>query len=297
MTEHEPDLHELLRRFVVQRRELGDGFWPRPSPRPDVPRPADKPVAQPGIVAERSDEHYDQPQQQKASPPQPSVSKPPSPGASTPSQPTEPGIIAPAQQASLLGDRADTGTWEGLTLAQYEEAIKDCQRCGLGQTRTHLVFGEGSPDARLLFIGEAPGEEEDRQGRPFVGRAGQLLSRMIEAMKLRREDVYIANVLKCRPPNNRSPLPSEIQACLPHLEHQIRLIKPKIICALGLVAARTLLLTNESLARLRGRWHDYQGIRMMVTFHPAALLRNPSWKRESWDDLKKLRRELDGVEL
>jgi len=191
----------------------------------------------------------------------------------------------------------DAAQWENLSLEEFGQAISQCQRCPLGATRTKFVFGVGNPRASLVFIGEAPGADEDRQGIPFVGRAGQLLTKMIEAMKLRREDVYIGNVLKCRPPENRSPLPSEMEECLPYLEHQIELIRPKIICALGRVAAQVLLQTTEGLSRLRGRWHDYHGIKVMVTYHPAALLRNPHWKHESWDDLKKLRLELDGTVL
>jgi DNA polymerase len=294
----ELSMNEMLRRFVVQRRELGDGLWPKPSwhKQANAPRRATPPPLQ-DRVAERAEERYDQPPPEEPRSSRPSVTKPPSPRASQPPAAPERGIVAPAPQASLLDDYLDMGRWEGLTLEQFEQEVRDCRRCVLWETRTNLVFGEGSPNAGLMFIGEAPGEEEDKQGRPFVGRAGQLLTRMIEAMKLRREDLYIANVLKSRPPNNRSPLPGELKACTPYLEHQIRLIRPKIICALGLVAARALLQTNESLTRLRGRWHDYQGIKTIVTFHPAALLRNPAWKRESWDDLKKIRRELDGVEL
>ena len=298
MSDPEPDPRELIRRFVAQRYELGDGFWPTASERPETPSlHRESAPVQPEAVAERPDEHYRVHPSGKSPSSRPDVSKPPSPSRARPLEASDRGIVAPAPQASLLGSQADTGAWEGLTLAEFEQAIRDCRRCPLWETRTNFVFGEGDPNADLMFIGEAPGEEEDRQGRPFVGRAGQLLARMLEAMKLRREDVYIGNVLKSRPPNNRSPVLSEMEACMPYLEHQIRLIKPKIICALGRVAAQMLLQTNESLTRLRGKWHDYQGIKLFVTYHPAALLRNPHLKRDSWEDLKKLRRELDGVEL
>ncbi len=173
--------------------------------------------------------------------------------------------------------------------AQYA----DCQACALSKTRTHVVFGSGNPDARLLFVGEAPGFEEDSQGLPFVGAAGQLLTKIIEAMKLTREDVYIANCLKCRPPQNRNPLPDEITSCRPILQKQIAIIEPRIICALGKFAAQTLLATEEPISRLRGRFFDWQdGIKLMPTFHPAYLLRNPDDKKLVWEDMKKIMKEL-----
>ncbi len=177
-------------------------------------------------------------------------------------------------------------------LARLEEEFKACAMCALSQTRTQVVFGSGNPAAELLFVGEAPGFDEDRQGKPFVGAAGQLLTKIIEAMKLRREDVYIANCLKCRPPNNRSPLPSEIVTCKPILTRQIEIIRPKIICALGKFAAQTLLETQEPISRLRGRFFDWNGIKLMPTFHPAYLLRNPGDKRLVWEDMKLIMKEL-----
>ncbi len=168
-----------------------------------------------------------------------------------------------------------------------------CQACVLSKTRTHVVFGSGNPDARLLFVGEAPGFDEDAQGLPFVGAAGQLLTKIIEAMKLSREDVYIANCLKCRPPQNRNPLPEEISSCNPILQKQIDIIQPKIICALGKFAAQTLLATEEPISRLRGRFFDWrEGIKLMPTFHPAYLLRNPDDKKFVWEDMKKIMKEL-----
>ncbi|OGW84713.1 MAG: uracil-DNA glycosylase [Omnitrophica bacterium RIFCSPLOWO2_01_FULL_45_10] len=161
-------------------------------------------------------------------------------------------------------------------------------------TRRNSVFGSGDSKARLMFIGEAPGEEEDRQGLPFVGRAGQLLTKIIEAMGLERKDVYIANVLKCRPPNNRMPLPSEILACEENLKKQIEIIKPKVICALGKFASQTLLRTESSITALRGSFKDYFGTKVMPTYHPAYLLRNPQDKRLVWEDMKKVLRELKG---
>jgi DNA polymerase len=152
-----------------------------------------------------------------------------------------------------------------------------------------VVFGVGNPDADLMFVGEAPGADEDLQGIPFVGRAGQLLTKMIEAINLRREDVYIANVIKCRPPGNRNPEPDEIAQCEPFLFQQIAAIKPKVIVALGSFAAKTLLRTDESISRLRGRIYDFQGAKLIPTFHPSFLLRSPDRKRDAWEDLKRAR--------
>jgi len=178
-------------------------------------------------------------------------------------------------------------------LDELYEAIHECQRCALGATRTKFVFGTGNPQADIMFVGEAPGAEEDRQGIPFVGRAGQLLDKILAAMNLQREDVYIANILKCRPPNNRDPLPEEAETCEPYLHKQIALIQPKIICCLGRIAAQRLLQTNMSLAKMRDRWFEYQGTLLMVTYHPAALLRNPNFKRPTWEDMQKLMKKLE----
>ncbi|MCE5249143.1 uracil-DNA glycosylase [bacterium] len=176
-------------------------------------------------------------------------------------------------------------------------AVCGCTRCGLGSLRKKFVFGDGNPDADIMFIGEAPGADEDAQGLPFVGRAGQLLTRMIEAIKFTRREVYIGNILKCRPPGNRDPKADEIEMCEPILIRQIEIIKPAIICALGRIAGQTLLRTNSTLGALRGKVHDYHGVKLMVTYHPAALLRNPNWKPGAWEDLKFLRREYDGLEI
>jgi DNA polymerase len=173
-------------------------------------------------------------------------------------------------------------------LLTFHREIKDCQRCALGMTRTHFVFGVGNPNADLMFVGEAPGRDEDLQGIPFVGRAGQLLTLMIQAIGLKREDVYIANVLKCRPPNNRDPLPAEIEKCEPYLLKQIELIAPKLIVALGRFACASLLKTTEALGSLREKIHSYNEVPLVVTYHPAALLRNPSLKKQTWDDLKRI---------
>lgn len=177
-------------------------------------------------------------------------------------------------------------------LAELEARYRACVLCPLSRGRTHVVFGSGNPGARLMFVGEAPGFEEDQQGKPFVGAAGQLLTNILKAMHLTREEVYIANCLKCRPPNNRNPLPTEIASCAPILEEQIRIIEPKIICALGKFAAQTLLASDETISRLRGRFFDRRGIRVMPTFHPAYLLRNPADKKLVWQDMQLILREL-----
>jgi len=174
-------------------------------------------------------------------------------------------------------------------LESFYNEIKECQLCPLGATRTKFVFGVGNPNADLMLIGEAPGRNEDLQGEPFVGRAGQLLDKILAAIKLSREEVYIANVLKCRPPNNRDPLKSESDTCQPYLKQQIELIKPKLILALGRVSGAWLLGEDLALKDMRNKSYIYNGIEMMVTYHPAALLRNPNWKRPCWEDMQKVR--------
>ena len=185
----------------------------------------------------------------------------------------------------------------GRTLESFYHEIKDCVRCPLGHTRTKFVFGVGNPKADILFVGEAPGRDEDLQGEPFVGRAGKLLDKILEATGFRREEVYIANVLKCRPPENRDPQPDEMETCSPYLLEQIRLINPKFIVCLGRIAAMQLLETKLALGRLRGSFHDFNGFKVMVTYHPAALLRFAEYKKDVWEDMKVLRRAYDGVEL
>ncbi len=199
---------------------------------------------------------------------------------------------APASVARIDDRKSDA---DPLTVLDQEAC--SCQKCGLAQTRTSVVFGNGKTNADLLFVGEAPGAEEDRQGLPFVGAAGQLLTRMIEAMGLTRKDVYITNIIKCRPPNNRDPKPDEIAECQPYLLRQIDLIAPVVICTLGRFAAQTLLQTTESIGRLRGKIFEYQGAKLVPTYHPAALLRNAHWKRPAWEDLKLVRKLYDGTEI
>lgn len=168
------------------------------------------------------------------------------------------------------------------------EKVAACKKCQLFKSRQNVVFGEGNISAELMFIGEGPGAEEDKQGRPFVGRAGQLLTKMIEAMGLKREDVYIANIVKCRPPDNRNPFKEEAQSCIDYLMEQIKTVNPKVIICLGSVAATYLLNTEKQISKLRGEFVDFNGIKVMPTFHPAYLLRNPSKKKETWEDLKKV---------
>lgn len=170
--------------------------------------------------------------------------------------------------------------------------IGDCRRCPLCKERKTVVYGEGNPKTMLMFIGEGPGADEDEQGRPFVGRAGQLLDKMIAAMKLKREDVYIANIVKCRPPGNRAPKPLEIDTCTQFLERQIRAIKPKFICALGTIAAQYLLKTDKPISVMRGKFHERDGAKLLPTYHPAYLLRNPAAKKMVWDDLQMIMKEI-----
>ena len=197
---------------------------------------------------------------------------------------------APGQAEEPIAD-------DGNALDIFRQQICDCSKCSLGSTRQNFVFGAGNPAAGIMFVGEAPGADEDRQGEPFVGAAGQLLNKIISAMDLRREDVYICNILKCRPPNNRDPQPDEIEQCEPYLKRQIELIQPKVICTLGRFAAQTLLRSSDSMGHMRGQSHQYEGIPLVATYHPAALLRNAEWKRPTWEDMKRVRQIYDGVEL
>ncbi len=201
------------------------------------------------------------------------------------------------QQKNLFGNE-----WYGAIprieesvpdLSLFERSVSECRLCALSETRKHFVFGTGNPAARLMLIGEAPGEEEDKQGKPFVGKAGQLLDKILSAIGFERGEVYIANVLKCRPPHNRDPLPEEIALCLSLLQRQISIIRPGLILLLGRIAAHAVLKSAAPLTQMRGRVHLLDGIPALVTFHPAALLRNPQWKHETWEDVQKMRRLYD----
>lgn len=189
--------------------------------------------------------------------------------------------------------KIDSKWFESDSLKTLDSRISGCLKCRLGSTRKNFVFGVGSPNAKLVLIGEAPGADEDEQGEPFVGRAGQLLNKILAAVQFRREDVYICNILKCRPPNNRDPFPDEVDACEPFLKKQLEVIAPRLILCLGRIAGQTLLKTNASLTELRNNVYQYEGIKVMVTFHPAALLRNPNWKRPAWEDVQKMRKMYD----
>ena len=174
-------------------------------------------------------------------------------------------------------------------LSKYYDSIKNCLNCSLGKTRTNFVFGSGNPNSNIVFVGEAPGKNEDLEGKPFVGRSGKLLDKILHAINLSRNDVYILNVIKCKPPENRNPNAQEIEECEPYLKEQLNIIKPKLIVALGRVSAMTLLQTKESLLNLRNKIHQYEGIDFLVTYHPAALLRNPNLKKFAWDDFKMIK--------
>ena len=190
--------------------------------------------------------------------------------------------------------KARTGS-KAAQLAALADEVQRCRRCPLYRTRTHAVVSDGSPEARLVFVGEAPGRDEDLQGVPFVGAAGQLLTKMIVAMGFKREDVYICNVLKDRPPANRVPLPEEVEACLPFLDRQLAIVQPAVICTLGAVATKALLGPHVSITKIRGEVHEYRGIQLVPTFHPAYLLRNPPAKKFAWVDLKRVKQLLDAA--
>jgi DNA polymerase len=178
-------------------------------------------------------------------------------------------------------------------LDKFHHQIKDCVKCRLHEGRTKFVFGVGDPDAEVMFVGEGPGREEDLKGEPFVGRAGKQLDDILKAIKFDRTQVYIGNIVKCRPPGNRDPQPDEMTNCLPYLLNQIEIIDPTFICCLGRIAAQALLRTSQPLGKLRGKWHDFMGRRLIVTYHPAALLRFPQYKRGTWEDVQELRRAFE----
>ncbi len=223
-------------------------------------------------------------------------------GAGPGSSPFEPPLASTGGEQAGVRGAAPAGSSSGAdpakrgcgsdALRAVRDELGDCARCKLAGGRTQLVFGVGSPSAEVMFVGEGPGADEDRQGEPFVGKAGQLLTKMIEAMGYRRNDVYIANVVKCRPPGNRNPEPDEIDACEPFLRRQIAAVGPKVVVALGKFAAQTLLRETTPITRLRGRWFEYGGAKLMPTFHPAYLLRSPEEKKKAWEDLKTVMAEL-----
>jgi uracil-DNA glycosylase len=220
-----------------------------------------------------------------------SVTPEPAPAESLPTSPRRsPHRGARSAKSESAGASAEL-------LAEVRRDLGDCRRCPLHKSRSTIVFGEGNPRADVMFIGEAPGREEDEQGLPFVGTAGQLLTKMIEAMGLSRDEIYIANVIKCRPKENRDPTPDEIATCEPFLRRQIAAVQPRLLIALGNFAAKTLLRTEVGITKLRGRFHSYQGAPLMPTFHPAHLLRHPDAKRASWQDLQRVMAEMDRLGL
>jgi len=286
-----------LIREVRQRLEslarAGVGTMPRSPERPPVARPvAAAVVAEPAIEVA--------PAPLPTPPPPPPVVEAPRPRPATARPPAEARpAAAAAAPASLFGSAEFKTPYvepaeRAEALAVLAQEVAGCVRCpNLASTRTQTVFADGSPTARLMFIGEAPGADEDRRGLPFVGKAGQLLTDMItKGMGLRREDVYIANILKCRPPENRDPTPQESSNCFPYLERQIEIVRPEYLCLLGKVSAGTLLNTALSMSRLRGRWHRVFGIPTLATYHPAYLLRNPAAKKDAWEDLQMLMRAM-----
>lgn len=208
-----------------------------------------------------------------------------------------PGYVAEAESQyeaePVQGGDVPATSKKKTTLAGLEKTVSGCIACPLHESRTQTVFGVGNPRTKVLFIGEAPGRDEDLKGEPFVGRAGQLLNKILAAIELKREDVYITNILKCRPPNNRDPQESEVRECENYLKKQIELIKPRVICALGRIAAQWLLQTSAPLGTLRKGEYYYEGIRILATYHPAALLRNPNFKKPAWEDFKQLKAMLD----
>jgi len=271
-----PETREALRSellaWIRQNEELGPDWFldeGSPEPLPAVEAPAaDAPVAKAPAAAPA---------------PPASVADPDDPFAATCS-------AFVAETLELIRRHGAAARPEaGETLEPIGAEVAACTACELHGGRTNTVFGSGSANASLVFIGEAPGADEDRQGQPFVGKSGQLLTKIIEAIDFARDEVYICNILKCRPPNNRDPLPAEVQACEGYLQRQLAVLRPRVICCLGRVAAQTLLQTDASLSRLRQTVHFYQDIPVMATYHPAALLRNPDWKRDTWEDVRKLR--------
>ncbi len=220
------------------------------------------------------------------------------PGPSTVDTASAPAPAAPEPGPATLGKAPTAAPVDGpddreAALAEAARRVSACTKCALCETRTQTVFSDGSPWARLAFVGEAPGADEDRQGTPFVGRAGQLLTDIItKGMRIHRSEVYICNVLKCRPPGNRDPQPEEIASCEPYLREQLRLVQPEVICALGSFAARFLTGLDLPLGRLRGSWREYEGIPVRVTYHPSYLLRNPSAKKQAWEDIQEIMRRL-----
>ncbi len=274
------DPTDLWARYLAQRARLGEGpvVLPNPPQPRAVSRSGGQPVGERDLPSTRppvrpsAKDTDDLPKWKRGAPPVPPA-----------------GITVPIPASDLFSD-------DPLASKNVEELaamVRECPRCPLCESRTHAVPGEGPSDARLIVVGEGPGAVEDETGRPFVGRAGELLTEILEAIYLPRDKVFICNVVKCRPPNNRKPQQDEIDACVPYLYRQIEVIRPTVILAMGATAAETLLKTRQSLGAFRNKVHEFRGIPLVVTYHPAALLRNPHWKKPTWDDVRIARQLVD----
>jgi uracil-DNA glycosylase family 4 len=276
---------DFLRWLEQNDRSPGSFFFSEPGPAVTMEPPASVEPAPPPASPDASDAAV------PASPPPASAA----PASDDPFQAECDRFVQQTLQAmereGLLSARTGPGSAgdPATDLAALKEVVAPCTACALHQGRTRTVFGSGDAKADILFIGEAPGRDEDLQGEPFVGKSGQLLTKIIGAIGFARDQVYICNILKCRPPNNRDPLPEEVACCEPYLKQQLEIIRPRVICCLGRIAAQTLLKTEASLRMLRETAHFYEGIPVMATYHPAALLRHPAWKRDTWNDVRKLR--------
>ncbi len=294
--DHPEKLRKDLLKWVGQNRDLGLGWFLDEGPVavpaiPDTPDTvkATPPAGKPGV----------QPVSEMSAPkPAPAITNPEFKIECDRFVASALGLMSrrPPSQSAVdpLLEKYDGGP--GPALKELQDEASACRLCKLAETRTQVVFGAGSAHAKVMFIGEAPGRDEDLQGQPFVGASGQLLTKIIEAIGFDRRHIFIGNILKCRPPGNRDPLPDEVDACKSFLRRQLAIIRPSIICCLGRVSAQTLLGTEDSLGKLRGTVHFYEGIPVMATYHPAALLRNPAWKRETWNDVRRLRALYDALD-
>lgn len=291
---------EVLRRAVLQRLESLQRAGVSELPRPKIQVAAVAGSAGNATVPDRDSSTFGSPR------PEPARPTPP-PGRQVTHISPQPADMAPVRAAAAGSSLFVAAGWDGAPTLPAEQRqaaldmicgqVRGCERCReLATTRTQTVFGLGNASARLCFLGEAPGADEDAQGEPFVGRAGQLLNKIIEACTLRRQDVYILNTVKCRPPGNRNPLPTETANCREYLDRQLEIIQPEFICCLGLVAAQALLNTEQPMGRLRKRFFDYRGSRVLCTYHPAYLLRNPAAKKDVWEDMQLLMAEM-GIDL
>jgi DNA polymerase len=287
-----------LRAHLELEHSFGIDRWDLPPPPPAVQPAA---PGRPAARADRPNPYAQYAQRREANdapdkPPRPAAKPAPKPQAEP-----EPVMHVTTQSSVGLFSAKDyaidipDGLPKGEQLDCFAAQIADCTVCPLHKGRTQVVFGAGDPDADLMFIGEAPGRDEDAQGIPFVGRAGQLLTKIIQAIEFTRDQVYIANISKCRPPNNRAPTPDEMDKCLPFLERQIEIIEPRVLCLLGATAVRGLLKVKQGITKLRGRFIEWRGIYVMPTYHPAYLLRNPAGKRDVWEDVQKVRDKVRGL--